>query len=187
MTSTSASLRDIAGASEFSEVTVRLPPSWNEEATSECLSSRSVSESRGTRVVPEGDVLVTSGSTSAGGDPIFGARPVARQFGQCGARGRRLELPHRGLIAAANLSVDAAMLREWLKYRFGVFEEAGFEGDRIYPLKFVEGLQELENRGCNDTVRNLPRPLSVMSFNSRKSAQVKRHPSTTFSIFDRSA
>ena len=148
MTSTSASLRDIAGASEFSEVTVRLPHSWNEEATSECLSSRSVSESRGTRVVPEGDVLVTSG-----GDPIFGARPVARQFGQCGARGRRLELPQRGLMAAANLSVDAAMLREWLKYRFGVFEEAGFEGDRIYPLKFVEGLQELENRGCNDTVR----------------------------------
>ena len=151
MTSTSASLRDIDGASEFSEVTVRLPPSWNEASTSECLSSRSVSESR--KFPEKGDVLVTSGSTSAGGDPIFGARPVARQFGQCGARGRRLELPHRGLIAAANLSVDAAMLREWLKYRFGVFEEAGFEGDRIYPLKFVEGLQELENRGCNDTVR----------------------------------
>ena len=108
-----------------------------------------MSESRGTNV--PGDVLVTSGS----GDPIFGARPVARQFGQCGARGRRLELPHRGL--AANLTLDAAagraMLREWLKYRFGVFEEAGFEGDRIFPLKFVEGLQELENRGCNDTVR----------------------------------
>ena len=166
MTSTSASLRDIAGASEFSEVTVRLPPSWNEEATSECLSSRSVSESR--KFPEKGDVLVTSGSTSAGGDPIFGARPVARQFGQCGARGRRLELPHRGLIAgAANLSVDAAMLREWLKYRFGVFEEAGFEGDRIYPLKFVEGLQELENRGCNDTVRNLPDIMTPLPWGPR--------------------
>ena len=96
---------------------------------------------------------MTSGGAS--GDPLFGSRPVAQQFGQCGSRGRRLELPQRAL--AANQSVDAAagraMLREWLKYRFGVFEEAGFEGDRIYPLKFVEGLQELENRGCNDTVR----------------------------------
>ena len=117
----------------------------------ECLSSRSVSESRGTQA-PRGDVLVTSG---VAGDPLFGPRPVARQFGQCGEPGRRLELPQRAL--AANQSVDEAagraMLREWLKYRFGVFEEAGFEGDRIYPLKFVEGLQELENRGCNDTVR----------------------------------
>ena len=118
----------------------------------ECLSSRSVSESRETQA-PRGDVLVTSGGPA--GDSLFGSRPVARQFGQCGSRGRRLELPQRAL--AANQSVDAAagraMLREWLKYRFGVFEEAGFEGDRIYPLKFVEGLQELENRGCNDTVR----------------------------------
>ena len=80
---------------------------------------------------------------------------MARQFGQCGARGRRLELPHRGLTANLtldNLTLDS-MVREWVKYRFGVFEEAGFEGDRIYPLEFVEGLQELENRGCNDTVR----------------------------------
>ena len=148
MTSTSASLRDIEGAGEFSQVAVRLPPSWNDASTSDCLSARPVSPSRGTRA-PTGDIAVTSGP---GGDPIFGARPVARQFGQCGARGRRLELPHRGLLAA-NLSLDEVLLKEWIKYRYGVFEEAGFEGDRIYPLKFVEGLQELENRGCNDTVR----------------------------------
>ena len=133
----------------------------------ECLSSRSVSESRGTRA-PRGDVLVTSGD--AAGDSLFGSRPVARQFGQCGARGRRLELPQSAL--AANQSVDAAagraMLREWLKYRFGVFEEAGFEGDRIYPLKFVEGLQELENRGCNDTVR--------CTVNKKHLDHNKRHP-----------
>ena len=128
----------------------------------ECLSSRSVSESRETQA-PRGDVLVTSGGPA--GDSLFGSRPVARQFGQCGSRGRRLELPQRAL--AANQSVDAAagraMLREWLKYRFGVFEEAGFEGDRIYPLKFVEGLQELENRGCNDTVRSSTVQHSTMS------------------------
>ena len=41
MTSTSAALRDIEGAAEFSTVTVRLPPSWNTATSGMYLNDNS--------------------------------------------------------------------------------------------------------------------------------------------------
>jgi hypothetical protein len=40
------------------------------------------------------------------------------------------------------------LAKEWVKLRFGVFEEAGFEGDSLYPSTFVEGKENLTNSGC---------------------------------------
>lgn len=79
---------------------------------------------------------------------------MAKQFGQCGVAGRRVDLPYPGLVANATLdaAIVSSMLKEWIKHEFGVFEETGFVGDRLYPLTYAEGEQELENRGCNETV-----------------------------------
>ena len=65
----------------------------------ECLSSRSVYESRGTRRPRGGEVFVTLGG-------------AACDFSLRLARGRRLELPQRAL--SANQSVDAAAGRAML-------------------------------------------------------------------------
>ena len=38
--------------------------------------------------------------------------------------------------------------REWSRYRYGVFSETGFSGDRFYPLTYDFGGQEKINTGC---------------------------------------
>ena len=41
------------------------------------------------------------------------------------------------------------MLREWLKFSYGVFEEVGgFVGDPVYPAEFRYGGQTVQTRGC---------------------------------------
>jgi hypothetical protein len=68
-------------------------------------------------------------------------------------QGLRIELPHASLqVDEANrTALEEAMLKEWIKFRFGVFEEAGFVGDSRYPATFLEGEVELPNSGCNAT------------------------------------
>ncbi len=40
------------------------------------------------------------------------------------------------------------MLKEWCKYRYGVFPENGFNGDRLYPSTYQEGNATLASKGC---------------------------------------
>ena len=40
------------------------------------------------------------------------------------------------------------MLREWSKYRYGVFPEIGFDNDDRYPSLYKEGNATLSTRGC---------------------------------------
>ena len=42
------------------------------------------------------------------------------------------------------------MFREWLRYRYGVFPESGFEGDRIYPRKYDFGGETRDSSGCKN-------------------------------------
>ena len=37
------------------------------------------------------------------------------------------------------------MLREWVKHRYGVFDETGFDADVAYPFTFNQGNQSLAN------------------------------------------
>ena len=40
------------------------------------------------------------------------------------------------------------MLKEWCKYRYGVFPEKGTPGDLIYPQSYAEGNQSFASIGC---------------------------------------
>lgn len=40
------------------------------------------------------------------------------------------------------------LLKEWCKYRYGIFPENGFEDDRFYPDTYQEGNTTLASRGC---------------------------------------
>ncbi len=47
-----------------------------------------------------------------------------------------------------------SLLREWCKYRYGVFPETGFsDGDRLYPHSYTEGNATKVNQGCDEDVR----------------------------------
>ncbi len=151
LTSTSLALFNEFPAAALAEVSVRLPPSWSRGGVAaDCLASRrgSVGQTEAASRGDRGhDIVVT-----ADRNPLFGSRPVAKQFGRCGERGLRLELPSAGLTANVSLApgLDLALAREWVKYRFGVFEETGFEGDRLYPLHYSEGEEIKTNVGCSN-------------------------------------
>ena len=87
--------------------------------------------------------------------PLLADAPWTVQFGGCGTPGRNIEVP----LAFANQNASSLaeraerLSKEWVKYRFGVFEEAGFKGDSLYPETFQEGNMDLANSGCNYTVK----------------------------------
>ncbi len=139
------------GAALFGDVTVVLPDSWRH---AECAEN--AEESNG---VQTADVAIT-----AGPHPVFGDRPWASQFGGCGERGSRVEISHSSLFPnnenrTSENDIEEAFLKEWIKYRFGVFEERGFatSSESVYPALISEGEFDVPNVGCNDTeneVRN---------------------------------
>ena len=45
---------------------------------------------------------------------------------------------------------EVEMFREWLRYRYGVVPESGFEGDRIYPSKYDFGGETRDSSGCKN-------------------------------------
>ena len=45
------------------------------------------------------------------------------------------------------------LLREWLKYSYGVFEEVeGFPGDSLYKEEYWLGSQRVETQGCSGNI-----------------------------------
>ena len=73
-----------------------LPPSW---AGTDCLDGRNVTVAR--TFIPRQDGgggdnwdAWNADFTMVAPDPLWGAEPRARQFGQCGAAGRGVALPY---------------------------------------------------------------------------------------------
>ena len=81
--------------------------------------------------------------------PVLGDNPWSVQFGGCQQRGKNIELPLGFLGKNTTMdSKSSTLTKEWIKLRFGVFEEAGFHGDKIYPGSFVEGRDNKSNNAC---------------------------------------
>ena len=38
--------------------------------------------------------------------------------------------------------------KEWMRYRYGVFPESGFDNDKLYPRKYEFGGDSRQNVGC---------------------------------------
>ena len=120
-----------------------MPSSW---ADSECTQNAVKDDNAASS---SADVLIKSAD-----NPIFGSRPWAVQFGGCGEPGLRVELSHSALInktGEEEIKLGREFLKEFIKFRFGAFEENGFPGDKLYPAFISEGEIEVPNRGCNST------------------------------------
>ncbi|TRY77432.1 hypothetical protein TCAL_07427 [Tigriopus californicus] len=154
LTETSASLHELTESNLlFGSISVILPKSWE---SLDCLVGRnSLHHDLESHVSQQADIQL------AEQHPIFGANPWTTQFGPCGVSGRGIDLPYPSLTR--NHTVDdatsRAMLKAWIQYRWGVFEEQGFEGDTRYPSTYMEGEMELENRGCDNKADQLICPL----------------------------
>ena len=45
--------------------------------------------------------------------------------------------------------------KEWLRYRYGVFPETGFDGDRIYPGQYEFGGEIRDSVGCKEVASKM--------------------------------
>ena len=73
--------------------------------------------------------------------PINGARPFTQQSRGCGEPGDFVALPYSFLTAwntTWETFGDPAKLfvKEWAKFRYGIFDEHGFKNDLLYPNFF---------------------------------------------------
>ena len=72
-------------------------------------------------------------------DPVYGPVPHTVQAGGCGHRGVRITIPAQFLTdtdKTEDVLKGKLFAKEWVKYRFGVFDEFGFPDDLLYPNIF---------------------------------------------------
>lgn len=119
------------------EVIVLVPKSWGPKETWARAPTPSVSWSSW-QMHREADVRVLPD-----GGP-FGDNPHTVQHAGCGKMGRRLVLT-AGFLRLLDDPAghdkyglpERVLVREWAKYRWGVFSEQGYPGDPLYPPYYV--------------------------------------------------
>ena len=126
------------GRVQLRDVRLQLPSSWNH-----CAPAGLSSPSSSSRSSQEADIKIISSH------PVLRDQPWTIQFAGCQQPGKNIELP-LGFIGKNSTieSKSSVLTKEWIKLRFGVFEEDGFDGDNLYPSSFVEGNSNMSNNGC---------------------------------------
>ena len=88
---------------------------------------------------------VTIGETHS----IFGDAVWTQQSGGCGEQGDQI---YASYSSVGRASFGKELVREWAKFRYGVFDERGFAQDPVYPKCFLSDRTEVT--GCSDTGRS---------------------------------
>ena len=84
---------------------------------------------------------VTIGETHS----IFGDAVWTQQSGGCGEQGDQI---YASYSSVGRASFGKELVREWAKFRYGVFDERGFAQDPVYPKCFLSDRTEVT--GCSD-------------------------------------
>ena len=92
--------------------------------------------------------------------PIFGGTPHTQQSRQCGLRGDYINLPYTFLTNWNKTNTiwgnpSKLMVHEWMKLRYGIFDEFGFTGDSMYPNYFHHNGQILPTGTSNVPLKGL--------------------------------
>ena len=81
-----------------------------------------------------------------GSDPVHKLTPFTQQSRGCGQSGDFIHIPH-GFLSNLNTTWNTwgnpakALVQEWAKFRYGVFDEFGFADDPLYPNFYKVGGQ----------------------------------------------
>ena len=121
-------------------MTIVLPPRWRERA---CQPGRKIVTKQ--MIVSKPDLVITRNH------PTFGSQPWTLQAKSCREGGEQVNVPSSFLHfnTSSHLSDKSAkFVKEWSKYRYGVFEESGFTDDPAYPAVYLEGNLTVVNGGC---------------------------------------
>ncbi|XP_054706113.1 calcium-activated chloride channel regulator 2-like isoform X3 [Uloborus diversus] len=121
-----------------------IPSSWDTST----WENMTVEDASTKHVVSPADIIIDGIADSA-----FGQNPFTVQYAGCGVPGDKIRIPKDFLTQESKFHKGNLLAREWLKYRYGVFDENGFLGDAMYPLyETLYGRQgEYHVTSCTDT------------------------------------
>lgn len=119
------------GRAYFGSFTIILPKQWAQKG---CAGERTVSVAEGEK----SDIKVTESH------PIYGNTLWTQQSRGCGEQGDQIYMSHGSM----DNEFPRNFVREWAKYRYGIFDEIGFRNDSIYPLCYVDNGVEYKSSGC---------------------------------------
>lgn len=120
----------------FGEITIILPTNW----PSTCLPIHPYNQSSNGILPSRGEV---SDVTITVSHPIYGNNIWTEQTGGCGVQGKQI---YADFNAFQRPTAARDFVYQWAKYRYGVFDEVGFNGDAIYP-KCSELDEEFREQG----------------------------------------
>lgn len=114
-----------------------LPSNW----PSSCLpKNRTIKTSRGER----SDITITVPHQ------VYRDSVWTQQSGGCGEAGDQI---YGSYTALRRDTIGRELVREWAKYRYGIFDEIGFKNDPIYPKCYRT--DKNQPTGCSDaTITN---------------------------------
>ena len=128
----------LGGRAYFQSVVVVVPRSWDPSACGYTADFPAASTAATAALARDAADLLMGPD-----HPVYGGAPHAQHSGGCGAAGELIYLPISSiLVRQANNSASstaAALMESWLEYRYGVFREETYPGDRLYPNMFASG------------------------------------------------
>ncbi|CAG9830737.1 unnamed protein product [Diabrotica balteata] len=114
--------------------TVLLPESWPDSCVSSAILSSS-GETSDVSILPS--------------DPARGSIWTQQSLG-CGQPGDQIFLGYEGLLRKNN-NLGRELVKEFAKYRYGVFDEEGYQSDSIYPMCYYDDqTKQVKVTGCSD-------------------------------------
>ncbi|XP_037081541.1 calcium-activated chloride channel regulator family member 3-like [Pollicipes pollicipes] len=126
----------------FGDVTVVVPSSWPRSCTGADSPGQATTES-----------YLTSDLRVSSTHPVYGSAPWTHQTGLCGQPGAFIQLA-ADYVSTGQTSTHGdqarVLVHEWARYRWGVFEETGYPGDRLYPSFYQESVGRWRPSGCSN-------------------------------------
>ncbi|CAL1297327.1 unnamed protein product [Larinioides sclopetarius] len=127
----------------IASATFLLPSSWPTETWKDITVTPASSE----QIARKSDIRLEGTE-----DSPFSKQPVALQHGGCGVPGHQIILNLNFIGVFPNYPEGKLFAREWLKYRYGVFEENGFKDDPLYPAYYrIPGKSEIRITECTNS------------------------------------
>ncbi|XP_055922312.1 calcium-activated chloride channel regulator 4-like isoform X2 [Eupeodes corollae] len=130
--------KSLDGRAYFGGVIVNLPETWPDSCV---LSNSSTTSNQLTGVSQGGRSSITITNTNL----LYGDKIWTQQSGGCGVEGDQIYIPYRSLEGK---NTGKELVKEWAKYRYGIFDEIGFYDDKIYPQCYFT--DSLRVTGCSD-------------------------------------
>ena len=128
----------------FKSATIVVPSTWKD---SKCQTI--IRPPRGGTPYRNADIQITQRH------PVFTDQPYTQQSGGCGQPGQAIHLPYTFVTLWNRTRMEYGQpskmfVKEWAKFRYGIFDEFGFSGDQLYPNFYYDHQGQIVPTGASN-------------------------------------